>query len=75
MGPLFADGGYQGEIAASAARQERVELAIIKRSDHAAGFVLLPRRWIVERSFAWFSRNRRLAKDVETLTASSTAML
>ena len=54
---------------------ERLELAIVKRSDHAAGFVVLPRRWIVERSFAWFGRNRRLAKDVETLIASSTAML
>ena len=50
-------------------------LAIVKRSDRATGFVLLPKRWIVERSFAWFGRNRRLAKDVETLIASSTAML
>lgn len=75
LGLLFADGGYQGEVAASAAHQERVALAIVKRSDHAAGFVLLPKRWIVERSFAWFGRNRRLARDVETLTASSTAML
>ena len=72
---LFADGGYQGEVATTAARQERVELAIIKRSDHATGFVILPRRWVVERSFAWFGRNRRLAKDAETLIASSTAML
>ncbi len=70
---LFADGGYQGEVAASAARDER--LAIVKRSDHAAGFVVLSRRWVVERSFAWFGRNRRIAKDVETLIASSTAML
>jgi len=49
----FADGSYQGEIAASAARQEeRVELAIIKCSDRAPGFVVLARRWVVERSFA-----------------------
>ena len=72
---LFADGGYQGEIAASAARAERLALAIVKRTDHAQGFVVLPRRWVVERSFAWFGRNRRLANDVETLIASSTAML
>jgi transposase len=72
---LFADGGYQGEVAASAARDERLALAIVKRSDHAAGFVVLSRRWVVERSFAWFGRNRRIAKDVETLIASSTAML
>ena len=75
LGLLFADGGYQGEVAALAARQEWVALAIVKRSDRATGFVLLPKRWIVERSFAWFGRNRRLAKDVETLIASSTAML
>lgn len=72
---MFADLGYQGEVAAAAAHEERLELAIIKRSDHAAGFVLLLRRWVVKRSFAWFARNRRLARDVETLIASSTAML
>ena len=75
LGLLFADGGYQGEVAASAARREQLELAIIKRSAAATGFVVLPRRWVVERSFAWFGRNRRLAKDVESLTASSTAMI
>jgi len=72
---LFADGAYQGEVAAAAARQERVALTIVKRSDRANGFVVLPRRWVVERSLAWYGRNRRLAKDVETLIASSTAML
>jgi transposase len=75
LGLLFADGGYQGEIAAAAARHERMALAIIKRSDQAAGFVALPRRWVVERTFAWLGRNRRLAKDLETLIASSTAHL
>src|SRR3954468_7986006 len=44
-------------------------------ADGGPRFVLLPKRWIVERSFAWFGRNQRLAKDVETLIASSTAML
>ena len=48
---------------------------IVKRSDRAAGFVVLPRRWVVERTFAWLGRNRRLAKDAETLIASSTALL
>ena len=75
LGLVFADGGYQGEIAAATARDERLQLTIVKRSDRGAGFVLLPKRWIVERSFAWFGRNRRLAKDHETLIASSTAML
>ncbi len=50
-------------------------LEIIKRSDAAKGFVLLPRRWVVERTFAWFGRNRRLAKDFETTIESSTAWL
>ena len=72
---LFADGGYQGDVAAAAARDERLVLAIVKRSDQAKGFVVLPRRWVVERSFAWFGRNRRLAREVETLIATSTAML
>jgi transposase len=44
---LFADGAYQGEVAAAAARQERVALTIVKRSDRANGFVVLPRRWVV----------------------------
>ena len=72
---LFADGGYQGDVAAAAARDERLVLAIVKRSDQAKGFVVLPRRWVVERSFAWFGRNRRLAREIETLIATSTAML
>lgn len=75
LGLVFADGGYQGEVAAVNARAERLELGIVKRSDRSAGFVLLPKRWIVARSFAWFGRNRRLARDVERLIASSTAML
>jgi transposase len=72
---LFADGGYQGEVAASTARAERLNLAIVKRSDQARGFVVLPRRWVVERTFAWLGRNRRLAKDVERLIETSTAHL
>jgi transposase len=72
---VFADGGYQGNVAAAAAREERLALAIVKRSDQATGFVVLPKRWIVERTFAWLGRNRRLARDVEQLVASSTAHL
>lgn len=72
---LLADGGYQGEVADGAARAERLELVVVKRSDRAEGFVVLPRRWVVERTFAWLGRNRRLAKDVEGLIATSTAHL
>jgi transposase len=50
-------------------------LEIVKRSDAAKGFVLLPRRWVVERTFAWFGRNRRLAKDFEQTIESATAWL
>jgi transposase len=72
---LFADGGYQGEVAAGNARSQRLNLTVVKRSDDANGFVVLPRRWVVERTFAWLGRNRRLAKDVERLVETSTAHL
>jgi transposase len=74
---LFADGGYQGP-------QFRKELAkvlpqltvdIVKRSDKAKGFEVLPRRWIVERTFAWLNRCRRLAKDFENLTRTALAFI
>ncbi len=52
------------------------QLEIVKRSDQAAaGFVVLPKRWIVERTFAWLGRCRRLAKDVEALTRTALAFL
>ena len=73
---VFADGGYAGEkLAAALSGQGDWTLEIIKRSDAAKGFVLLPRRWVVERTFAWFGRNRRLSKDFEETIESSTAWL
>ena len=73
---VFADGGYAGDKLrhALAGRGDWV-IEIIKRSDTAKGFVLLPRRWVVERTFAWLGRNRRLAKDFEKTIESSTAWL
>jgi transposase len=71
---LFADGGYQGEVAAGVAARERLRLEIVKRPRGAAGFHLLPRRWVIERTFAWLGRNRRLAKDFERLIDTTTAM-
>ena len=71
---LCADAGYQGNVASCAAARERLRLEIVKRPRDADGFHLLPRRWVIERTFAWLGRNRRLAKDFEQLIATSTAM-
>ena len=64
---LYADGGYQGAQFQNAlgAILKRVNVEIVKRSDQAPRFVVLPKRWIVERTFAWLGRCRRLAKDWE----------
>jgi transposase len=73
---LFADGGYAGEKLRQALRRiGKWTVEIIKRSDVAKGFELLPRRWVVERTLAWLNRNRRLAKDFEQTIASATAWL
>ena len=63
----YADGGYTGETAKQAASEHGIELAIVKLPDVARGFVVLPKRWIVERSFAWKTRFRRLLRDYERL--------
>lgn len=63
----FVDGAYTGENAASAAKASGVELQVVKLSDTVRGFVVLPKRWIVERSFAWKTRFRRLVRDYERL--------
>jgi transposase len=71
---VFADGGYAGDKLRSALKGHGSwTLEIIKRSDTAKGFELLPRRWVVERTFAWLGRCRRLAKDWERSIESSTA--
>jgi transposase len=69
---VFADGGYAGDkLATALAGRGQWRIDIVKRSDRATGFHVLPRRWVVERTFAWLNRNRRLAKDFETTVASS----
>ena len=63
----YVDQGYTGETAANAAKEHGVTLQVVKLSEAKRGFVLLPRRWVVERSFAWKSRFRRLVRDYERL--------
>jgi transposase len=74
---LFADNAYQGPIfhGALAGILPRIETEIVKRSDQAKGFVVLPKRWIVERTIAWLNRCRRLAKDWENLNHNALAFL
>jgi len=72
---LWADGGYRGKLVAWVWEHCGWLLQIVKRNDDVKGFQVLPRRWVVERTFAWLSRYRRLSKDYEYLTASSEAMI
>ncbi len=73
---VFADGGYAGNKLKDAPRRiGKWTIKIIKRSDAAKGFEVLPRRWVVERTLAWLNRNRRLAKGFEHTIASATARL
>jgi transposase len=67
---VFADQGYTGEQAQNAARKSNIELIVVKRPDASRGFVLLPKRWVVERSLAWLSRFRRLGRDLERLSST-----
>jgi transposase len=74
---LYADGGYQGPEFQAAAKRAitQINVEIVKRSDGAKGFVVLPKRWLVERTFAWLNRCRRLAKDWECLSRKALAFL
>lgn len=66
----FVDQGCTGEEAEYAAAAHSIDLQAIKKHEGQAGFVLLPKRWVVERSFAWLSRFRRLGRDYERLSLS-----
>ena len=74
---LFADSGYQGPKFAKALAKvlPHLDIEIVKRSDQVSGFVVLPKRWIVERTFAWLGRCRRLAKDYENRTRFAVAYI
>jgi putative transposase len=63
---IWADGGYNAwQVVAAVAKVPRLRLEIVKRRDDMKGFVVLPHRWVAERTFSWFGRNRRLAKNFE----------
>lgn len=75
---IWADGGYAGQLVDwvwELRSQRRVELEIVKRSDQARGFHILPKRWIVERTFGWLMKSRRLRSDYERLTEHSRAFI
>lgn len=72
---VWADGGYRGRLVAWAQEKLQLTLEIVKRSDDMNGFVVLPRRWVVERTLGWLMRSRRLVRDFETLPASSEAFI
>ena len=62
---LWADGGYAGQLVQWVSRMSRCALEIVRRSGTARGFTVLPRRWVVERTFGWLGRSRRLSRDYE----------
>jgi transposase len=73
---IFADAGYQGPRATNAARRSgRWRLHIVHRAEGTRGFVVLPKRWIVERTLSWLTRCRRLARNLENLARTSVALI
>ena len=72
---IWADGGYAGKLLSWVHRQMGCLLEIVKRSDNVRGFKVLPRRWVVERTFGWFGRYRRLSRDYERLAITGEAMV
>ena len=73
---MWVDGGYSGPAFAQWVRSIRPKLKteVVKRSDDVSGFEVLPRRWVVERTFGWFMRHRRLVRDYETTETSAQAV-
>ena len=72
---LWADGMYEGSAVLWAMAVGRWVLEVVRRAPGARGFTPLPRRWVVERTFAWLGRYRRLSKDYETSTVNSETMI
>jgi transposase len=72
---VWADGGYAGRLVTWAKRVLTLTVQVVKRSDDGKGFVVLPRRWVVERTFGWISKSRRCVRDYETLPEHHEAMV
>jgi putative transposase len=72
---IWADGGYAGQLLEQVKDWGNWFLEIVKKADQSKGFQVLPHRWIVERTFAWLGRYRRLSKDYEVLIEVSEAMI
>ncbi|WP_393099855.1 transposase [Streptomyces sp. LN325] len=72
---VWADGGYAGRLVDWAAEALQLTLEVVRRRDDTAGFMVLPRRWVVERTLSWLMRSRRLVCDYETLPVMHEAMV
>jgi putative transposase len=72
---IWVDGGYRGQVIEWVKARFRYCLEVVLRSDDVKGFVVLPKRWIVERTFAWLNNHRRLSKDYERFTKTSETMI
>ncbi|MEU5093140.1 transposase, partial [Streptomyces sp. NPDC021356] len=72
---VWADGGCTGRLVDVARAAWRISLTVVRRSDDASGFTVLPKRWLVERTFAWLMHSRRLARDYEKRTDTSEAVI
>ncbi len=75
LSKLWADSGYDGPFGDWVKKQFGIDVEIIKRTDDLKGFKIVPRRWVVERTFGWFGRFKRLSKDYELLPEHSESMI
>lgn len=72
---VFADGGYRGQLVAVAKSAWGIVVEVVRKPGDQIGFAVLPRRWVVERTFSWLMRHRRLARDYERLPATHEAIV
>ena len=72
---IWGDNGYKGELETAIPAEEKVRFEVVSRLQGQQGFVVLPRRWVVERTFAWLGKHRRLSKDYEQIGDSAKAFI